>query len=282
MARCHLCSYCSVTSLGCTKCIISYSSTKCNHTPISSFYLQSRTHSCFLDPILSTPPFEDIFPESFSRTTPSSHVHTMPYYKANTQIQEAMDIRQILNALNVQRPLPTSHNENLFQDLGPESALCLSEASTQVERNAVAPSSPHSRTFKPASTSPTTLQAQRGGISEQNPAEQETNVLKTSMPVPNPRSSPTNEDVERIREESGNRSVTPSQTIDRTTFITQNPFPRPIPRVPSRIAKLRPKTRGRRVGGKELNGLKDWLSAPETSGLGSRGRTSWNSRSTWG
>ena len=203
----------------------------------------------------------------------------MPSYKTSTQIQQAMDIRQILNALNVQRPLPTSHHNDPYQDLGPGNALCLSDASTQAKRKVVAPSSPRSRTSKPASTSPATPQAQTSGISERNPAERETNLLETSMLVPNPRSLLTNEAVE----EGSSRLVTLSQTIELAAFITQNHSPAPTPRAPSRITKARTKCRRRgRVGGRELDGLKDWLSAPETSGLGSRGRTSWNSRSTWG
>ncbi|CAF9906105.1 MAG: hypothetical protein HETSPECPRED_006057 [Heterodermia speciosa] len=215
----------------------------------------------------------------------------MPY-KTNKEIQQAMDIRQILNTPNVQRPLPPASinnpdNQKMHRDLRPDSVLSFSEALKQAKRRAVATAASRSRTIKSRSTGTATPQVQPSHRSE------------ASRPSTDSSALPTHEGVATTRERANNNgSVTPPQPIAYATFTPQislpvaglpssssSPHPRPAPN-PRGVHKPNPKPKSRRgrVGGKELHGLKDWLSAPETTSssvTGSGGRTSWNSRSTW-
>ena len=177
-----------------------------------------------------------------------------------------MDIRQILNALDAQRPLP----------------------------HASSPNSQHTKELHESTS--------RAPSSEQPPAEQETiapepSVIPSDVLLP----IPTSEEMSMSREEGCSGSVItpppppppPFQRVDQVTALSAQTLSSPLcltpgtsaPRPTSRIQKPKPKRRGK-VGGNELNGLKDWLSAPEketemTERGASGGRTSWNSRSTW-
>ena len=210
-------------------------------------------------------------------------------------IHQTMNITQILSALDNQRPLPrpsaTESNTATSQAL---SNMQSEPRNTEQERKV---------REAPNSSANAFTAGQDFEMTEEEEAAATLLEMKNAIWPPSPSeslvsSSTLSSESAEIEEaamallsmkSSTSSSRTSSSLVDsRVTSSSNKPSARGPRESSARISKpsSNPNSRRKVAGGRELNGLKDFLPLPENSGLGSKQarkeRRTWNSRSTFG